>query len=716
MDHFKNILDLKQNKVSNRTLIIYMFIAYFFSVGVRLFLYYQISDNNEYFYNGNVIPLWTPDAGLYGYYANQLLSGVSYPFISEYMPGYLLYGIVSITGLNIDTVLFFAPAFLSSLIVVPMLLIANHYSLARYGLYAALIGSLMTSYYYRTHLGYYDTDVLNVVFPLLSIYFLIRTVDTKKSIYALYASINLLAFSVWYHSSLPIIFSIVGIYLLYVLIFERKAAYAYQSLFIVAIVLLPLTLMYKIGLLIIIPLLFYAVHKYKDIHYKYYLSLFVVAIVAFLVLVDTSKYYERVDNYVNKTAAIEVKSSEGTLKLKSDLDTVFEAKGITFHENIKWVSGTIPFFILAVLGYIALLIRYRSMLLTLPLVLLTFIAMVAGSRFVIYGVMLFSFAMVYGVHLVFRSIFTVWGNFSEKISNITSKLFLVIVLLFTLNTIVNYNKIIFPLLFSSTEDVEPLYKLKENVKKGDFILTWWDYGWPLWYYTGLKTLIDNGKHQQDNFIVSKILLSDNETFAKNASIYFVEKYKEGRRKGFKRVMNYFSHNHSISYLKEMENKAFKLPSSNRDIYILLHKRMLTTLSTIEVFSNIDLKTGKNYKSGVLGMGYLNKKYDKSQTLLKSKDFTIDLQKGELLLKSGSMKIRKLAITGSYKMKLEKSYPYFSNLNILIGNGVVLMMTSKLYNSFLVQALLFNNYNRDDFTEISRTKNFLILKVNNKKSK
>jgi len=116
------------------------------------------------------------------------------------------------------------------------------------------------------------------------------------------------------------------------------------------------------------------------------------------------------------------------------------------------------------------------------------------------------------------------------------------------------------------------------------------------------------------------------------------------------------------------------------------------------------------------MGYLNKKYDKSQTLLKSKDFTIDLQKGELLLKSGSMKIRKIGITGSYKMKLEKSYPHLSNLNILIGNGVVLMMTSKLYNSFLVQALLFNNYNRDDFTEVSRTKNFLILKVNNKKSK
>ena len=715
MDSLKNILDVEQNKISAKYLIIYMFITYFFSVGVRLFLFYQISDNSNYFYNGNVIPLWTPDTGLYGYYANQLLSGVSYPFISEYMPGYLLYGIVSITGLNLDTVLFFAPAFLSSFIVVPILLIANHYYLARLGIYAALIGTLMTSYYYRTHLGYYDTDILNAIFPLFAIYFLIRTVDTKKSIYSICAFLSLIVFSLWYHSSLPIILSIVAIYLLYLLLYARKETYAYQSLFIIAIALFPLTFIHKILLLIIIFLSFYSIHKYKDINYKYYLSILFIAIVAFFLVIDTSRYYERVDSYINKTSLIEVTSTQGILKLKSDLDTVAEAQSANLSQLMHRTSGAMPFFILALFGYMALLLRYKSMLLTLPLALLTFISIFAGLRFTIYGVMLFSFAMVFSVYLIFKNILVKWGDFSEKVSNSVSNVFLLLVLLFALNNIITFNKTLSPAYFSTTEDIEKLTNLKDNSKKGDFVLTWWDYGWPLRYYTNLHTLIDNGKHQQDNFIVSKILLSDNEIFTKNASIFFIEKYIEGKRKGFSKVMDYFSHNYAINYLEVLKNAEFKLPSSNRSVYILLHKRMLPTLGNMESFSNINLKSGKNYKSSVINMGYLNK-IDKYQNILQTEVFTINIRKGEVSSKTGKMKIRRIAIGGDNKIKLKKSYLNSNDSNIIIDNGMVLMMKSKLYNSFLIQALLFNNYNRDYFTEVSRTKDFLILKVNNKKSK
>lgn len=732
MDSLKNILDLEQNKIRTKYLIIYMLITYLFSVSVRLFLYYQISDNSNYFYNGNVIPLWTADAGLYGYYANQLLNGVSYPFISEYMPGYLLYAIVSITGWSIDTVLFFAPAFLASFVVIPIILIANHYRLALFGFYAALIGTVMTSYYYRTHLGYYDTDTLNAIFPLFAIYFLIRTVDAKKSMYAIYVSITLIVFNLWYHSSEAIILSIVAIYLLYVLLYERKAVYAYQSLFVIAIALLPLTFVYKILALITISLLLYGIHKYKDINYKYYLSILFIAIVAFFFLTNTAKYYERVDNYINKTSSIELKSSKGTFKLKSDLDTVAEAQSASLSQLIHRTSGRTPYFIIALLGYIALLIRYKSMLLTLPLALLTFIAMFAGLRFTIYGVMLFSFTMVFGVYLTFKSILVTWGDFSEKVSKSVSNIFLLLVLVLAMNNIVNYNKTLSPLYFSSTEDIEALHSLKNSSKKGDFILTWWDYGWPLWYYTNLKTLIDNGKHQQDNFIASKILLSDSDTFTKNASIFFIEKYIEGKRKKFSRVMDYFVANYPIDYLKELEKEELYLPVLNRDIYILLHKKMLSTVNTIELFSNIDLKSGKNYKSDLASLGYLNKKYDKSQKILEINNFTINLQKGEIRSKTDSMKrrelknvylssgnvipIRKISIFKESKKEFENIYLSENGLDVIINDDVVLIMKSKLYNSFLIQALLFNNYNRDYFTEVSRTKNFLILKVNNKKSK
>jgi len=118
----------------------------------------------------------------------------------------------------------------------------------------------MTSYYYRTHLGYYDTDILNAFFPLLAIYFLIKAVDTQKYINVIYASIVLIAFNFWYHSSTPIILAIVLTFILYITIFYREYILKYKSYFLISF----------------------------------------IAIVAFIFLTDTTNYYKRADDYIIK--------------------------------------------------------------------------------------------------------------------------------------------------------------------------------------------------------------------------------------------------------------------------------------------------------------------------------------------------------------------------------------------------------------------------------
>jgi len=388
---------LEDRQKNLKQLFFYILSAYLLSVAVRLFLYYQVSDNHNYLYNGNIIPLWTADAGLYGYYANQILSGISYPFVAEYMPGYLLSWIVNITGMELDKVLFFAPAFLSSLIVIPIILIANRYKMATFGLYSAFIGSVMTSYYYRTHLGYYDTDVLNVFLPLLAIYFLIKLVEDREPTDALFASLSLLSFSLWYHSSSAIILAIVAVYFLYIMIYNRKENLSYQSLFLLVIALLPLDISIKLTILILLFILFKYLPKVFEFDYKYYLLTMVLGLVALSFIIDISIYYERVDNYINKASAIEMVTKDGAIKLKSTLDSVLEAKGITWVQMTQRVSGTTLFFILALFGYIALLIKHRSIILTLPLALLAILSMVAGLRFTTYGVMVFAFGLVFGI-------------------------------------------------------------------------------------------------------------------------------------------------------------------------------------------------------------------------------------------------------------------------------------------------------------------------------
>ncbi len=670
MNKLKEFLYLEDKKVSNKILMIYILLAYTFSIAVRLILYYQIHNSSDFFYNSHIIPLWTPDSGLYGYYAEQLLNGVKYPFISEYAPAYLIYGVVKLTGIDLNSAIFFLPAFLSSLVVIPIILLSNHYKLARVGLYGSIIGSLMTSYYYRTHLGYYDTDILNAFFPLLAIYFLIRFIDTIKTQYIFYSLFTLTLFAFWYHSSAPIILSILVIFLIYNIIYNRKRYFKY------------------IGLL--------------------------TAIVVSILLLTDNSYYSRVTDYLNKGSSIEINSKfNNKVKFSSDLTNVIEARDIDISEVAYRVSGAMVFFIIAFLGYIALIIRYRSMLLTLPLVIISFFSMVAGLRFTLYGVTLFSFSMVYGAFLIFKHILITWGEYSKKIYKIVSYIFIFLVVLFALNNIIKYNKYsISPSFFSSTDDIRLLDNFKKRFKKDDFLIAWWDYGWELWYYLNSNnTLIDNGKHQQDTYIFSKIVLSSNQNFVRNASIFFVDKYRKGIKRGYSKVMNYFLQNYPIEYLAKLKDKDFKFPHIKGEIYILLHKNMLSTLSAIELCSNINLKTGKSYPSNFIDIGYLTKKFDKSQTKLKTDaNFSIDTKKGEVRINGNFTTFSKIIIFNKNKIVFKKRYIGLKSSTLIIYNGHVLLLKPKIYNSFLIQALLFNNYNHNLFEEVARNKTFAIFRV------
>jgi len=687
----------------------YILLSYLFSILIRLILYYQISDNSSYFYNSEVIPLWTPDSGLYGFYANQLLHGVSYPFISEYIPGYLIYWIVNLTGFHLNSVLFFSPIFFSSLVVIPIILLAYNYNLAKIGFYSTLFGSIMTSYYYRTHLGYYDTDMLNVVFSLFSIYFLIRLVSSQKIIYAVVSSIVLILFHLWYHSSASIILSIVITFILYTIIFKRKEIYLYQSIIIISIATIPISIIFKIILLLVLSILFLKINKYKKIDYRYYISLFTILLVAVLFLTDISKSYERADNYLNKDNLIELHSKEGTLKLIGDLKIVSEARGIDFSVLAHRVSGNTVLFIMALFGYLALLLRYRSMFLTLPLLFLTFISLWAGLRFTIYGVAIFAFALVYAIELIFYNILRL-KNFSYKISNILVILSILPIIIFSIFSILKYNKKLSPFYFSSTEDIKALDRLKNSSTSNDFIIAPWDYGWPLWYYSNISTIVDNGKHAEDNFIVSKILLSESEQFVKNASLFFVNRYK---RDSSSKIMKSFIKDYSIEYLQKLEDKNYILPKIDKDTYILLHRSMLDTYESIEEASNVNLRTGKKYRSNLYNKIFLSKEYNRTQKILATTtQLSIDIENGRILSTNPNedANIKEITIAKNSKIEFKKHYNSPNNIYIIIDGRKVLITNKKLYNSFLIQALVFDKYNHQLFTEFAKTKNLLILKV------
>ena len=675
MNRLKELLSLRDGETSNRDLIIYILIAYIFSLLIKSILYYQIIDNSNYFYNEHIIPIWTPDSALYGFYANQLLHGVVYPYNSEYLPGFLLYWLVNLTGININTILFFIPIFLSSLTIIPLILIAHHYKLTRIGFYSTLFSSFMTSYYYRTHLGYYDTDILNVFFILLAIYFLIKTVDSKKLIYLLLASITLMLFHLWYHSSNSIIISTILTFIIYILLFKREEIYK--------------------------------IFKYN----RYYLLFFIIVGVAILYISDISKGYDRVADYLHKDKFIELQSKDNkSIKLVGDLNIVSEARDINFDMLAYRVSGNKTLFILAIFGYIILLIRNRSLFLTIPIVFLTFLSMSAGLRFTIYGVPLFGFTLIYAIEFILKNLLFKISNFLENFLNITSKIIIFTIIIFAIDRVLIYNKKLSPFYFSSTDDIKILSKIRDIKTLNSFIIAPWDYGWPLWYYSGLNTVVDNGKHGEDNFIVSKIILSPNQYFVRNASLFLINRYKKDSQS---KILSQFLKEYPLDYLKKLEDKNFKLPKITKDVYILLHKSMFSTYNSIESTSNINILTGKKYPSNLYNRVFLSKEYNSSKTILKTtSQLSIDIKNGMILSKrkGEDANVKLIAIFKDGKMKFKKEFNTRNNIYIIIYNNMVMIMNRKLYNSFLIQALLFNNYNHNLFKEIVRDRNLVIFKV------
>ncbi|MCW1552555.1 dolichyl-diphosphooligosaccharide--protein glycosyltransferase subunit STT3, partial [Campylobacter jejuni] len=79
----------------------------------------------------------------------------------------LTYWLYKITPFSFESIILYMSTFLSSLVVIPIILLANEYKRPLMGFVAALLASIANSYYNRTMSGYYDTDMLVIVYLCL---------------------------------------------------------------------------------------------------------------------------------------------------------------------------------------------------------------------------------------------------------------------------------------------------------------------------------------------------------------------------------------------------------------------------------------------------------------------------------------------------------------------------------------------------------------------
>ena len=688
-----------------RLTLLYIFIAFTFSVAMRMIWLYQFNGYEPFMFNGQFM-INTNDGYAWAEGARDILSGVTQENdLSKVKTAasQLTALFASILPFSFESIIFFMPVFLSSLVVIPIILIARSLNNLEMGLVAALLTSIAWSYYNRTMIGYYDTDMLNIVLPMFLLWSIIWAIKTNEDKYLIITALDILVYRWWYPQSYALEFSFFGLILLYALIWDRKNFYNYKLLAIMMFA------MINMDGFIRFPLVLIAFYIFKqDKYQKYIYYILATSVVMFFSTGGFNPIWGQLKGYVFTDV---VKAGENGLKLHffSVMQTVREANHIPFETFANRISGHVATFIVSIVGFIYLAYRHKIMLFALPMIGLGFLASVGGLRFTIYAVPILAF----GIAFLIIEVAQFMPNKKLKFLSITA--FTLMILYPNYKHIESYKV---PTVFDYDE-VKILDKLKGIADREDYVVSWWDYGYPIRYYSDVKTLVDGGKHSGSvNFPVSFILTNPQSVSAKMARFdveYTEKKFKfiEEKREFIKnKEVKIFSNieqmttdygfNDTNDFLRSLDTDI-KIPNKTRDIYFYLPYRMLNIYPTVSKFSDINLMNGDMKNPSFF---YVSKTFRQNKNIVNlGRGVSFDLKDQSIKINNQKMPIKRFVKTSYNKdMKLQKeinisnsmasiSVVYMSNYNMF------LVLDEKAYHSLFIQLMVLEEYDKSLFEEV-----------------
>ena len=662
-----------------------MLLAYAFSFAIRMIWVWQFKDASSFYWNDELM-INTNDGYFFASGVQQALSGLheSNPRVF----GWLEYGViffttllVKFTPMSIETAILYMPSIVSSLVVIPIILITRLYNQTLWGFFSALLGSIAWSYYNRTMTGYYDTDMFSAMAPMFILFFLMKSTIDFNLKTALYAGLSIVIYPFLYDSGLSIVYAMGMTYALYMLFFHRNDKVTYASLILIFIALTPFGLsspteyVFKLALLILV----YLGLSVKDFKKQELMLASILLFVLFLIFGDVfTLIWNKVSSYVITG------TEEGALQFYAVNQTVREAGQIPFSMFANRISGSEAGLLVALVGYIVLVVRHRAFILALPLVGIGTFALFGGLRFTVYAVPIAGMSAIY--------LFFVMAEYIEEIKIKYAFITVATIAIITPNIlhIIEYKV---QTVLNKTE-VQDLVKLDEISEDKDYTLSWWDYGYPIWYYSSTNTLIDGGKHNHDNYIISKLMFSTSPTQVANLSRVAVETYIDSN---YSIVADRLFGNkiNPETLLEDLKKPAYLLPEKTRDVYLYMPFRMMRIFPTVGMFGNLNLKTGKPlrrikfYSSSVANQ--------QGGRIVLENGIVLDINKGLIELGRSVQKIQSIDMV---EYRPEGKSVVQSELKHLDGDygvifmksyGTVVVVDKETYNSAFVQMFILDKH-------------------------
>ena len=579
---------MREDRVDARRLVLLLATAFVFALAVRLAV---VRTDPLHSWNGR--PMIVADDGyFYAACARDLLEG-SWDSRETFRGGSLLPVLTAVLTrvlpFSFEMLIFYMPAVIGSLIVLPILMIGRLLGLTRVGFVGALIASVGASYYSRTMAGYYDTDMLVIVLAMGLLAVLVGAF-TRRS-----------------EAALPLITLLISLF---------TAAYPQGYVFLA--ILLPVTaacgwilmgwddfhlrlLTYMTLGLISLPFLLSCVAAavlYAALRVRGPLSargsrlLLAAAGICFGAFVSVS------DGILGNGVLLEpfrlflfrnVATSGVPLHFQHVIESVGENRAVTLRVFSERVAGPLAALAAAVAGYILLCCRYRVMLLSLPFAALGAGAFVGGTRFTVWAVPLASLGTAFLIMLAVDRLPGRALRIAAAVLATGLALYPHLGHAWAAREIPPFND----------REVAALDRLRAMVAPRDHAIAWWDFGYPIHYYTRLKPVIDGGRNQGDlTWAVSFILTTPDPASARNMA-RLTAAYTDVRRSSLGLIMEGEGYLDPSVFLRDLAGNrpgpsrtGTNSPPLAGEIYLVLPFKMLPLFPRIARFSNFDLQSGR----------------------------------------------------------------------------------------------------------------------------
>ena len=499
------------------------------------------------------------------------------------------------------------PSCWGGLIAIPVVLIGRKYGSITWGFGAACIAGMGYSYYNRTIAGYFDTDLFSIFLPAMALYCLLSAHRDQSRFHLIFGALLLFGFQFFYPSGASISIALGISYLgfriawstWHQIIRKNKQPdpqwhFTSESIIMVSIGLfccnycnpnlMAHNIIPAVVSFVFMAVLFTAATVFQKILYEEKTwGLHAVASIALPVLLLFGSPMQQIRGktiqYLPQIYATSKSSqpSSPTPQYKNVVETIVEARSVPLfpkieptqpdgkkvsrmsslvgfqhgHTVAERVSGSSMAFVLALLGYILLVIIYPEFIIAIPFIGIGFFAHWGGHRFTIHMVPIAAIGLAFlplGIIELARRTFRAlnidapencdfkigaqeqYNNHSPWFSVVlgaraTSILMAAFFLIPNVIMAQARSATLQPVLLRG--EVELIDEIRIASKPGDYVHTWWDWGTAIWYHSKRNVLTHPGNQSSDTYICAKMLITDSPRLSAHLGRTAVEYYHHG---------------------------------------------------------------------------------------------------------------------------------------------------------------------------------------------